>query len=118
MRRHLATVDRKDVLNRARVAILEILPSGELTEELVAQRLGMTPRTLYNRLKERDVPFRTLVSGLRKELAERYLADPSYTMTEIAFLLGYADSSAFSRAFKRWHGVPPSDYRASTAKSG
>lgn len=111
MRRHLASVDREDVVNRARVAILELLPSGELSEERVADRLGMTPRTLYNRLRERAVPFRTLVSDLRRELAERYLTDPSYSMTEIAFLLGYSDSSAFSRAFRGWHDMAPSDYR-------
>ena len=93
------------------VAILELLPSGELSEERVAERLGMTPRTLYNRLRERAVPFRTLVSDLRRELAERYLADPSYSMTEIAFLLGYSDSSAFSRAFRGWHDMAPSAYR-------
>jgi AraC-like DNA-binding protein len=115
VRRHLAIVDREDVVNRARVAIMELLPSGELSEELVAERLGMTPRTLYSRLKERDVPFRTLLSELRRELAERYLADPSYSMTEIAFLLGYSESSGFSRAFKGWHGVTPSEYRASKA---
>ena len=90
---------------------MEQLPSGGVTEAGVAKALSLTTRTLHRRLSEKGVSFRSLLTRVRRELVERYIDEPAYSMTEIAFLLGYADTSAFSHAFKRWHGVSPTQAR-------
>lgn len=115
LQRHLAELDRKDIVNRARVAIMDHLPSGEVSEEKIADELSMTQRTLYNNLASRGVTFRSLLTDIRKDLVRRYLIDSSYSVTEIAFLVGYADSSAFSRAFRSWFGTSPTEFREAPA---
>ena len=77
----------------------------------VAGALGMTSWTLQRRLKELDVNFNDLVRAARRELALRYVAEPHIPLTEIAFLLGYSELSAFSRAFRQWTGMAPARYR-------
>ncbi len=56
--------------------------------------------------------FRKLLTEVRQELAEQYVADPTISITEISYLLGFSDISSFSRAFKRWAGESPVTYRA------
>jgi len=113
--RYLANLDRGDVLGRARVEIIDQLPSGGLTEDSVAGALNMTKRTLHRRLREHGETFRSLLAGVRKSLVTGYLEDPDLTLTEIAFLLGYSDASSFSRAFRRWFGKSPSAARSEVA---
>ena len=110
--RYLASLDRGDILNRARVEIIDQLPSGDLTEDSVAEALHMTKRTLHRKLQEHGETFRSLLAGVRKSLVTGYLGDPDLTLTEIAFLLGYSDASSFSRAFRRWFGTSPSAARS------
>ena len=111
LQRSMVELDRKDIVNRTRVAILDQLPSGQLSGEQVAAQMNLTRRTLHNKLGSYELSFSDLVTEVRKELAHRYLVDCSYSITETSFLLGYADSSAFSRAFRSWFGVSPSEYR-------
>ena len=75
----------------------------------------MSPRTLQRHVKERGTDFKNLVDDTRRRFALTYLKDHSNALTEIAFLLGYSDASAFNRAFKRWTGLAPSAYRAQAA---
>ena len=109
--RYLASLDRGDIVNRARITIIDQLPSGELTEDSVASALDTTKRTLHRKLREHGESFRSLLAGVRKDLVMDYLWDPELTLTEIAFLLGYSDASSFSRAFRRWFGSSPSATR-------
>ena len=109
----LAQLDRDNVKGRVRAAIMEQLPSGNVSDESVADALHMTARTLHRRLKEDGESFRTLLKAVRQELAEQYMADNSLTLTEITFLLGFSEMSSFSRAYKHWHGVSPSAARQS-----
>lgn len=108
----LAQLDRDDIPNRARAAIMEQLPSGGVSDESVAGELNMTSRTLHRRLKHDGLSFRGLLQDVRRELADQYIQDRTLTLTEITFLLGFSEVSSFSRAFKNWHGVPPSEARA------
>jgi len=110
--RYLASLDHGDVLNRARVEIIDRLPSGALTEDSVANALAMTKRTLHRKLQEHGETFRSLLEGVRRSLVMGYLRDPDLTLTEIAFLLGYSDASSFSRAFRRWFETSPSSARS------
>jgi AraC-like DNA-binding protein len=114
--RYLASLDHGDVVNRARVEIVDQLPSGTLTEDSVANALAMTKRTLHRKLQEHGETFRSLLEGVRRSLVIGYLGDPDLTLTEIAFLLGYTDASSFSRAFRRWFGTSPSAARGQLSR--
>jgi AraC-like DNA-binding protein len=113
IRRQIAELDRSDIINRTLVVIMDQLPSGGVSEVSVAEALNMTTRTLHRRLAEKGISFRSLLTNVRKELVKRYIDEPAYSFTEISFLLGYTDTSAFSRAFKRWHGISPTEARRS-----
>jgi AraC-like DNA-binding protein len=93
------------------MAIVEELPSGRATEEQVAEALSMSRRTLHRRLREHGTTFRGILAQTRQELARRYIGDARYSVTEVAFTLGYADTSAFSRAFRGWFGISPTEAR-------
>jgi AraC-like DNA-binding protein len=77
----------------------------------VAKKIAMSPRTLQRQLKEHGVDFKRLMDDTRRRFALTYLKDRRTTLTEIAFLLGYSELSAFNRAFRRWTGSTPLDYR-------
>lgn len=85
--------------------------AGPASPEEVCRRLKISNRTLRRRLQEEGSTFTDLLTEVRRELAHRYLEDPDRSITEVAFLLGFADASAFQRPFRRWYGVPPSEYR-------
>ena len=77
----------------------------------VARKLAMSPRTLRRMLREEGCSFRDVLSDVRRELAFRYLRDPEVPIGEVAFLVGFSDANAFHRAFKRWTGRTPSEFR-------
>jgi len=93
-------------------AIAPLLPHGKANVEEVARQLAMSPRTLARRLGEEDTSFSDVLEGLRNDLAARYLAEKDFGIAQVAWLLGYQETSAFSRAFKRWTGKAPRDTRA------
>jgi AraC-like DNA-binding protein len=80
----------------------------------VAKAMACSSRTLQRQLNNCGIDFRTLVDDTRKRLALKYLKDPNHTLTQIAFLLGYSEVSAFNRSFKRWTGKTPLHYRRRT----
>lgn len=98
-------------LSELRTTILQLLPAGEMTIDTVASQLNVSRRTLQRRLADRDTQFLQVLQQVRRDLSLSYLADQRLGITDIAFLLGYADQSSFSSAFKSWHGVSPRDYR-------
>jgi YesN/AraC family two-component response regulator len=91
----------------------EELCGGNPTLEHLAARLHMSPRTLHRRLGEEGTGFRQVLAQLRRELAARHLHDARLAISEIAFLLGFSEVSAFHRAFRRWTGWRPLAYRRS-----
>jgi AraC-like DNA-binding protein len=93
-------------------AIAALLPHGQARHDLVAAGLGMSPRTLARRLAAEDSSFAEILTEVRSALADRYLADRTLPISQIAWLLGYAEISAFTRAFQRWTGMVPSAARA------
>ena len=110
--RYLLKLDRDNILNRTRLHIMEQLPSGDVSEISTARALNISRSTLKRRLRDNEQTFRALLNQVRADLAERYLENRDYSVTEIAFLLGYNDASAFSRAFKTWFGDSPTQARA------
>jgi AraC-like DNA-binding protein len=87
------------------------LGSGTTTLEHIASEVGIEPRTLQRQLVKTGTSFQKLFDQIRLELALYYLDRTSLDVTQIAFELGYAEASVFSRAFKRWTGVAPGPYR-------
>jgi AraC-like DNA-binding protein len=102
----------RDLLTDVRRAILDGLRRGSLPDsDAVARRLATSTRTLRRRLDEAGTSLSALTDEVRRELAGQYLRDPALTTMEVAFLLGFSDASTFCRAFRRWTGSTPQDYR-------
>lgn len=89
-----------------------LLPHGQGRLSEVSTRLGITVRTLERRLAQEGVSFLDVLEALRFELAKRYLREQNLPISEIAWLLGYADSSSFAHSFRRWTGKSPRQVRA------
>ena len=102
-------------------AITPLLPHGKANAGEVARQLGMSHRTLARRLAAEQLTFSEIQTELKTDLARRYLRDGDLPISQIAWLLGYREVSAFTHAFKRWTGTAPRQSRAqgrfvSTAK--
>jgi AraC-like DNA-binding protein len=108
----VAALDRSDVVSRCQARLLEQLCSGEVSEGTMARQLHMSRRTLQRRLADADLTYSRLLDDTRRDLALRHLEDPRHSVTDVTFLLGFSQQSAFTRAFKRWTGMSPSEYRA------
>jgi AraC-like DNA-binding protein len=92
--------------------IAELMPHGNARAVEIARRLGMSTRTLMRRLAAEGLTLGEILSELRADLARRYLKDEELAISQIAWLLGYQEVSAFTHAFKRWTGKTPREVRA------
>ena len=99
------------VVSRARAAIAQTLSEGKPTIAQVARGLGLSARSFQRRLSEHGLNFQTLTEETRRDLAEGLLRDARYSLAEIAFLTGFSEQSSFTRAFRRWRGTTPANYR-------
>lgn len=97
---------------KVRRLISRQLSSEHLDADHLAQQLHMSRQTLYRKLKREGHGFHELVEEVRQAKAKRHVAGSRYSLSEIAFLLGFSELSAFSRAFKRWTGESPAQYRS------
>lgn len=110
----LARIPEKDpLLTQLQRLLVEGMREGDFGIERAAERLGMTPRSLQRRLSDQGTTFQRFLDELRCELARGYLGERRMSLAEVAFLLGFSEASAFHRAFKRWTGTTPREYRAS-----
>ena len=92
-------------------AIAPLLPHGKAHVDEIARELGMSRRTLARRLSSEGLTFSGILDDLRTNLAKRYLRDEGLVISEISWLLGYSEVSAFTHAFKRWTGKTPRQAR-------
>jgi len=111
MIRYLADLNQADIVHRTQAAVIDLLPSGNISDEKVAHTLAMSVRSLQRKLQQAHTTFRKVLDETRENLARQYIRDSKLDLTEVAFLLGFSEHSAFSRAFKRWTGQPPSACR-------
>ena len=103
---------RPNFSERVRAALLKELQGGAPTVTAIAKTLHVSPRSLHRGLHNEGTSFRELLEQLRHERATALLANPACSVAEVGFLLGFAELSSFSRAFKRWTGRAPAAFRA------
>jgi AraC-like DNA-binding protein len=116
MERHAETLlaklpQEQPLIEQLRQIIAACLHLGEPSIDAIAAQLGRSARSLQRDLQASGSSFRKVLNGLRKELALAYLPQPHLSLLDIAMLLGYTEQSAFSRSFRQWSGVAPSEYR-------
>lgn len=91
--------------------LVQSLLGQEPDKATIAENLGMSPRTLQRKLAKESTSYQEVLDQTRHKLALDYLEQPQLNITDIAYLLGFTEPSAFYRAFKKWHGLPPGQYR-------
>ncbi|TGY92578.1 AraC family transcriptional regulator [Marinicauda pacifica] len=101
----------KTVRGQVEAALLPILHEGEAGADRIAAQLGISRQTLFRRLQREDTSFRQVLGDLRQRLASDYLRGGKVSVNETAYLVGFSDPAAFSRAFKRWTGQGPKAFR-------
>jgi AraC-like DNA-binding protein len=108
---YLARFDHDSIVMQVRSMIIEQLPGGVPKQGEIAEILQMSLRSLQRRLKEEGTSFKDLLEDTRKALAVQYLRESHRSICEIAYLLGFSECSNFNRAFKRWTGKTPGEFR-------
>ncbi|WP_111655967.1 AraC family transcriptional regulator [Isoalcanivorax indicus] len=107
----VARLEKQDLVAQVNRLIAELLESGHANLEDVAARLGIKPRQLRTRLADAGTNFNQLVADYRCRLAKRLLGGTDESIDEIVYLTGFSEPSTFYRAFKRWVGMTPIEYR-------
>lgn len=108
----LAEIAREPALvAQAKAAIAQALSEGAPGMAEIASGLGLSARSFHRRLAEHGMSFQSVTEETRRDLAEGLLRDERHSLAEIAFLTGFSEQSAFTRAFKRWMGTTPASYR-------
>lgn len=107
----LSKIGSVDLKSRVAAKITEFLPTGQCSRENVAKSLNMSTSTLHLNLKNLDTSYQELLDLKRRELALEYIGCSDFTREKTADLLGFSDCSNFSRAFKKWVGMSPCEYK-------
>lgn len=110
---YLQRIERGDIVNRVRAIVSSELSSRVLNKDRVAERLHISTRGLQLKLAARDTSFQEILDHTRRTNALAFMSRSSVSVTEAAFSLGFSEVSNFTRAFKRWTGMAPSQYRQS-----
>lgn len=97
------------IINDAITVQLE--EDGNVTDSSVSEAVYTSKRSLQRKLYEKGTTFKTILTEVREDLALKYIYDRTLTLTEISFMLGFSEMSSFSRAFKRWTGESPKEFR-------
>jgi AraC-like DNA-binding protein len=101
----------RSVRGRVESQLMPILHTGEASMDAVASKLALSRQTLFRKLKAEGVTFEQVLDELRHQQAVHYLRGRKVSVNETAYLVGFSDPAAFSRAFKRWTGASPSELR-------
>ncbi len=109
--RYLATLNPERVQDKVRELLLTLLPSGTTSQSAVAANLHRSVSSLQRQLKTEGVSYRQILEETRLSLAQELVKEQRYSLSQIAYLLGFSDQANFSRAFKRWTGKAPNTLR-------
>lgn len=108
---YLAKMDKSDIVMQVKAKLTDSLSSGSVSEKHISESLNMSLRSLQRKLEEKGYNYKQLLEETRRELAEQYIRNSRLSVSEITYMLGFSEPSNFSRAFKRWTGKSPQDYR-------
>ncbi len=108
---YLARLDKGDIVQQLKAVIIDQLPNGNVTEDTISEAVFLSKRSMQRRLQGKDTTFKSVLTEVREDLALKYIHDRKLTLTEISFMLGFSEMSSFSRAFKRWTGESPKEFR-------
>jgi AraC-like DNA-binding protein len=114
---YLERLGGSPLLLQVRQEIMQLMSSQEPTLDMVASKLNISGRTLQRRLIAEGSGYRQLMDEVRKDMAEQLVVNSQLSFTDIAFRLGFRDASNFSRVFRRWFAMSPSDYRQAALKT-
>lgn len=114
---YLSQIERDNIQWRVRDVLTQRLAQGEPSQEDVAELLNMSARTLQRKLGDCGITYREILDETRRVLALAYLSAARHTVSDVTYLLGFSAGSSFTRAFRRWTGRSPSDWRAGTGAS-
>ena len=109
---YLTQLERDNIQWRVREVLTEQLAHGEPSQEDVAELLNMSARTLQRKLCDSGIKYKEILDETRRALALAYLSAPRHSVSDVTYLLGFSAGSSFTRAFRRWTGQSPSDWRA------
>jgi len=113
--KYLIEIKKGDLVEQIKSIIIDRLADGNVSDTIVAQEINMSVRSMQRKLKAMETSFRIIFSDVREMVAIHHIKNPANNMTDVAFLIGFSEQSAFSRAFKQWTGLSPLKYRESLA---
>jgi len=102
---------QRSIVDDVCAAIADALPDGPPSKSQIARRLAMSERTLHRQLADHGESFQAIATRARRDAAESLLTTTNHSIADIAFLTGFSDQTAFTRAFKRWTGTTPAAFR-------
>jgi AraC-like DNA-binding protein len=108
---YVQALDPDKVSTQVKELLIALMPSGHASQDDVARRMNRSLSTLQRQLSSEGKNFKDIRDETRRSMAEQYIEEGEYSLSQIAFLLGFSDQSNFSRAFKRWTGTTPGEYR-------
>lgn len=114
----LPPVNAPSIARDVRHAVYLMLPMGRATSDAIAQGLGLSLRTMQRQLDDTGVSFTDIVCDVRRELAQRYVANPAYSLLRVSELLGYGSAASFTRWFSAQFGQAPNAWRKQHAGKG
>jgi len=109
---YLAELEQDDTVAQVESKLISSLSAGHVTLEMVADQLNISASSLKLKLAEQNTGFQEVLDNARKNLSLSYMYQSDITISEIAYLLGFAKTGSFSRAFRRWTGQSPRQYHA------
>lgn len=111
---YLARHDAQNLADQVRAYVVEALPGGRIESEDIAAKLHMSRRSLQRHLADEGTSYSALLDESRRELALRYIGEERMPVKEVTYVLGFSEPANFTRAFRRWTGQSPTEYRASS----
>jgi len=108
---YLARCESASISMQVRSRIIELLPDGRPSQEAIADSLHLSLRSLQRKLQQENTSFTSLLNETQQQLALQYICDSQRSIGEITYLLGYSEPGSFTRAFRRWTGKSPLQFR-------
>jgi AraC-like DNA-binding protein len=110
---YLESLEPHQVASEVRELLIGLLPSGGSSQSAIAGRMNRSLSTLQRQLQGEGTSYQEIRDDTRSALGQAYVRDQDLTLSQVAYMLGFSDQSNFSRAFKRWTGESPREFRRS-----